>query len=241
MMLKTILIAGAVLLAIAIIVPVAVYYSSDARERRFVPEFPDAQTPVTAKVPLSLAQVRARLVEKMGAEFSGPNSYADLSHPEYGPQFEKFTVLPNENGNIDGQFRPTENGGMSSDAPISTKHLDLKTQDPGLPAYLQLPVPERQHDLQIEARSNWTASDVQKNGKSLPYSSDYLIHLKSLTPDETQITVLGSNATVVDGQRWSVVGDVFFVAPRRVDNVLSAPPSPVDKRAMLENLLNLLQ
>lgn len=240
-MLKTILIAGAVLLAIAIIVPVAVYYSSDAGVKKFVPSLPNAQTPVQATVLLSLAQVRARLVEKLGVQFEGPNSFATLSRPEYGPQFTKFTVLPNESGNIDGQFRPTENGGMSSDAPISTKHLDLQTQDPGLPAYLQLPVPERQHDLQIESRAEWNANDVQKNGTSLPYSSDYLIHLKSLAPDETQVTVLGLNATVVDGQRWSVISDVFFTAPRRVDNVLSAPPSPVDKRAMLENLLKLLK
>ena len=262
-MLKMILIAGAILLAIAIIIPVAIYYSSDARERKYVPALPAAQTPVTASVPLPLAQVRARLLAKFGAEFSGPNSCAQLSHPEYGPQFQQFSILPNENGNIDGQFRSTNDGGMSSDAPISTKRLDLQTQDPGLPSYLQLPIPERQHDLQIQARSNWTASDMQKDGKTLPYSSDYFIHFKSLKPNETEITILGFNATVVDGKpyfwhdfdgiwssfnatvvdgkRWSVIGDVFFTAPRRVDNFLATPPSPADKRAMLENLLKLLE
>lgn len=240
-MLKTLTVAGTVLLAIAIIVPVAIYYSSDTNERKWVPNFPDAKTPARATVPLSLDKVRARLVEKFGVAFEGANSYATVSRPEYGPQFEKFTVLPNEDGNIDGQFRPTENGGMSSDAPISTKHLDLSIQDPGLPAYLELSVPERAHDLQIESRADWTASDVQKQGKPLSYNSDYLIHLKSLAPDETQITILGLNATVIDGERWSVVGDVFFTAPRRVDNVLSVPPSPADKRAMLENIVKLLK
>ena len=239
-MFKTVLIAGAILLAIAIIVPVAIFYSSDARDRKYVPALPNANTPVTANVPLPLAQVRARLLAKFGAEFSGPNSYAELSHPEYGPQFQKFSILPNENGNIDGQFRYTDTG-MSSDAPISTKELDLPTQDPGLPAYLQVPIPERQHDLQIQARSNWTASDMQKNGTTLPYSSDYFIHFKTIKPNETQITIFGFNATVIDGKRWSVIGDVFFTAPRRVDNVLMAPPSPADKRALLENVLKLLK
>ena len=50
-----------------------------------------------------------------------------------------------------------------------------------------------------------------------------------------------SNATAVDGQRWSVVGDVFFVAPRRVDNLLFVPPSPADKRALLDSLLTVLK
>lgn len=237
---KAILLAGAILLAIMFIVPVAIYYSSDAGQKKVVPALPDAQTPVTARVPLPLAQVRTRLLKKLGAEFSGPNSYAELSHPEYGPQFQKFSVLPNENGNIDGQFRFTDTG-MSSDAPISTHKLDLETQDPGLPAYLQLPVPERQHDLQIEARLHWTAEDIQKNGAALPYNSDYLVHLKSLKPNETEVTILGLNATVIDGQRWSVIGDIFFTTPRRVDNVLATPPSPADKRAMLENVLKMLK
>ena len=205
-----------------------------------MPNYSQAQNPVTATVPLPLATVRARLVAKFGAEFEGANTFASLSHPEYGPQFKDFVVWHNATGSIDSEFRPTDTG-FSSDAPISTKHLDLETQDPGLPAYLQLPIPARQHDLKLQTRQTWTASDVQKNGTALPYSSDYFIHLKSIGPEETEITVLGSNATAIDGERWSVIGDTFFTAPRRVDNVLFVPPSPTDKRAMLESLLKLLK
>lgn len=236
---KSILIVAVALLLLIILIPFGIYFVSDARDRKFVPSLPGAQTPVKATVPLPLAQVRARLIKKWGAEFDGPNSYADLSHPEFGPQFKQFTVLPNERGNIDGGFRATDTG-FSSDAPISTKGLNLQTEDPGLPAYLQLPIPERKHDLQLQSRGKWTASDMQKNGAMLPYESDYLIHLRSVKPNETEIMVLGFHASVVDGQRWSVIGDIFFTAPRRVDNVRYTPPSPADKRALLENLLKLL-
>ncbi len=139
---KTILIVGAILLALAIIVPVAIYYGSDARERKWVPTYSNATTPTTAIVALPLTKVRARLVEKLGADFEGPNSFASLSRPDIGPQFKDFVVWQNQTGSIDSEFRPTETG-FSGDAPISTKHLNLETQDPGLPAYLQLPIPAR--------------------------------------------------------------------------------------------------
>lgn len=237
---KIILIAAAVLLGIVIIIPAGVYYGSDARNRKIVTAFPDAQTPVRATVPLSLTQVRARLIKKWGVEFSGPNSYAELSHPEYGPQFKSFTVLPNENGNIDFQFRATDTG-FGGDAPISTKGIDIQVQDPGLPGYLQLPIHERKHDLEVQAQLNWTTTDLQKGGGPLPYNSNYIIHLRSIKPNETEILILGLHATVVDGQRWSVVGDMVVTPPRRVDNVRSTPPSPADKRAMLENVLKILE
>ncbi len=72
----------------------------------------------------------------------------------------------------------------------------------------------------------WMASEVQKNGRTLPYRSDYFLHLETLAPNETQITILGSNATAIDGERWSVIGDMFFTVPRRVDNVLSCRLRP---------------
>jgi hypothetical protein len=237
---KIILIAGASLLAVIIlpfIILVSVSIHSDVQERKFLPVFPDAQMPATAKVPLSVTQVRARLAEKFGID---GKDLQPVSRPEYGPQFARFIVLTNENSNIDDMFRFTDHG-LSSEAPISTMGLDLEVQDPGLPKYLQLAIPERQHDLYIESYSVWTTIDIQKNGQPMPYSSSYILHFKALSPKETQITVLSYNPNIVDGKRWSVIGDVFFTAPRRVDNVLRVPPSPADKRAMLKNVLKLLE
>ena len=238
-MAKTILIGGAILIAIIILVPVAILLGSDSRTRKLVPVLAGAATPVAAKVPLALAQVRARLEAKLGVGGVKSEPWKQLSHPEYGPQFGSYYVTTNETGTIDMQFRFIE-GGMSGDAPISTGPLDLETQDPGLPAYLQLPEPQRKHDLLIRPQGSWTTPDYQKNAAPLPYSSQYFLHLEALGPDETRLTVLGYNAMVTDGQRWSVTGDMFFTAPRRVDNVLYAPPSPADKRAMLDNLLKLI-
>ena len=238
-MTKTILIVGAIVLAIIILVPIAIFFGSDSRPHKLVVSLANAQKPVTAQVPRAVAQVRARLDQKINGGANLQN-WVSIKHPEYGPQFAEFFVITNEKEGIDSQFRFTQTG-MSSDAPISTSGVDLPTQDLGLPSYLKLPIPQRQHDLQIQPTSTWTTPDFSQNGQLLPYSSSYFLHFKAVKPNVTEITVLGYNATVIKGKRWSVLGDMFVAPPHRVDNVLSVPPSPADKQALLENILKLLK
>ena len=249
-MIKTILIVGAVVVAILVLIPVAILVGSDMRTHKLVAKLPNAQTPIMAKVPLALAQVRARLDEKLngGAKMNSQSGWANIKRPDIGPQFADCIIKTNENGAIDFGFRYTQTG-MSSDAPISTGPLDLDTQDPGLPAYLKLPVPRRQHDLLIHTlvpsitnpSIKWTTPDFSDNGQLLPYNSSYFLHLEAATPNETRITILGYDANVTKGQRWSVLGDMFFTLPRRIDNVVFVPPSPADKQAMLNTVLRLLK
>ena len=249
-MTKTILIVAASVLAILVLIPIVILVGRDMRAHKLVPKLAGAQTPVAAKVPLSIAQVRARLDDRLngGAKMNSQSSWTDIKRPDIGPQFADCTVTTNETGAVDMQFRYTKTG-MSSDAPISMGPLDLETQDAGLPAYLKLPVPARQHDLlihtlvpsQTNASIKWTTPDFADKGNLLPYNSSYFVHLEATKPDETQITILGYDANVTRGQRWSVVGDMFFAPPHRIDNVVSVPPSPADKRAMLDLILALMK
>ena len=248
-MTKTILIVGALVLAAIVLVPVAILVGSDMRDHKLASEFADNQA-LVAKVPLSVAEVRARLDLKLngGVKMDYQQGLIDVKHPEYGPQFADAFVTTNETGAIDSGFRYTKTG-MSSDAPISTGPLDLETQDAGLPAYLKLPVAARQHDLLIHTlvpsqnnpSTKWTTPDFTEDGKLLPYNSSYFLHLEATKPNETEISILGYDANVTKGQRWSVVGDMFFAPPHRIDNVVFVPPSPADKRAMLDAVLALLK
>ena len=249
-MTKTILIVAASALTILILIPIAILVGSDMRAHKLVPKSPNAQTPAAAKVPLSIAQVRARLDDKLngGAKMNAQSGWIDIKRPDIGPQFADCTITTNESGSIDFGFRYTKTG-MSSDAPISTGPLDLETQDAGLPAYLKLPVAARQNDLlihtlvpsQTNPSTKWTTPDFSDNGKLLPYNSSYFVHLEAVKPGETEITILGYDANVTKGQRWSMVGDMFFAPPHRIDNLVSVPPSPADKRAMLDVILELLK
>ena len=63
-MTKTILIVGALVLAAIVLVPVAILVGSDMRDHKLASEFADNQAPI-AKVPLSVAEVRARLDLKL--------------------------------------------------------------------------------------------------------------------------------------------------------------------------------
>lgn len=249
-MIKTILLVGASVLAILVFIPIAILVGSDMRSHKLVPKLTGAQTPVAAKVPLSVARVRARLDDKLngGVKMNSQSGWTDIKRPDIGPQFADATVKTNENGSIDFGFRYTQTG-MSSDAPISTGPLDLETQDPGLTAYLKLPVAARPNDLlihtlvpsQINPSVKWTTPDFADNGQLLPYTSSYFLHLEATKSNETEITVLGYDAQIVKGQRWSVVGDMFFAPPHRIENVVAVPPSPADKAAMLDLILGLLK
>ena len=102
------------------------------------------------------------------------------------------------------------------------------------------PPAERQHDLYIQSSSGqWTASDIRK-GSAVPYSSSSFVSFRVLGPHQTRITVYGHDAHITDGTRLSVLNGYGLQAPYLVKNTQAVPPSPADKRALLDTLLTLL-
>lgn len=201
----------------------------------------------TATVAQPLATVRGRIVAVLqGREVP----LQVLSRPELGPQFDDFILYTNEQQRIDNEFRQFDNGQavMSSDeVPMNLTQQPPATVTPALRELITLPVPDRTADLLMQRGRGpfWSVAEYQdKQGQSLPYTCDHIIHFTVLAPARTQIEVIALHSRVLDGKVWQLYSGQDGLGlpwPTRRPRSRDVAPSAADQQQVLAQLVKLAQ
>ncbi|MBF9221267.1 hypothetical protein [Hymenobacter ruricola] len=198
-----------------------------------------AQPPVEAVLPLPMQTVRARLRQRL----QSTRPVQAPAHPEYGPQFAQFSLATNETQRIDYLFRRYDRFNSSDEVPMSTAFHAPATVTTALLAYLALPVAARAPDLYLSPTPRWPVPEyVSAQGQPLPYTCDYLLHLRAVGADSTGLEIIAIDSNVIDGTRFGIKNDrdgLGWPRPGRVPRYRDVRPSLTDQQQVLSQLVKL--
>src|SRR5205823_2033208 len=111
---------------------------------------------------------------------------------------------------------------------------DLSKDDPAMDRYLRLPPEARSNDLELGGGAEWY-SEYTANGKPVPFSCGFIIHLQELGPEQTRVEVLEVDPRIRFGETFVVGhGEAGFVPDSKL-----VPPTTRDRVEMLERIQTL--